>query len=294
MKARFMWLRFAFWIYRFRALPRAERAFEGVASPCILRRPLFGHRFAADVSRTMTQKMLYVEGERFIGERFLLAHLVPRGGVIVDVGSNIGYYLVLFEKLAGTSGRIIAIEPSPENLSELRRNIAENGFRNIELLEVAVGASSGTAGFRPGINGGIGDASSSSYQVAVQTLDEIIGARRIDVLKIDVEGYEGRVLAGSLDVLRRCHPAVFVEIHPHMLSPFGDSARSVVDRLRAEYEEVELYENAESRLTPFGKFAVRYLGANPLRRIPDPEPFMAAMEPVPPVCTFWAVARKKG
>mgnify|MGYP001220282825 CR=1 FL=1 len=291
MAARFTGLRFAFWIQRFRALPRAERAFAGVPSPCILRRPLFGFRLAIDVSRTPTHRLLYLEGERFIGERFLLSRLVPPGGAVVDVGANVGYYLLLIEKLAGPTGSVVAIEPSAENLPELKRNVAENGFCNVELREVAVGAGAGTVGFRAGINGGIGDAASSVYQVPLLTLDEIIGARRVDFLKIDVEGYEGRVLAGSRELLRRGRPTVFMEIHPHMLGTYGDTARGVVERLRADYESVELYENIEARLSPFGKFAVRYLGRDPVRRIADVEAFLAALDERPPVCTFWAVAR---
>ena len=291
MTLRGPWLRFAFWVHRFRGLPRAERAFSGVTAPCLLRRPLFGLRFAADVSRTPTHRLLYLEGERFIGERFLLSRLVPKGGTIVDVGANIGYYLLLFEKLAGPTGSVVAIEPSAENLPELKRNIAENGFRNVELHEVAVGASRGTVGFRSGINGGIAEATAAAYQVPLLPLDEIVGARRVDFLKIDVEGGEGRVLAGGRSLVRRWHPVVFMEVHPHMLGAYGDTARGVVERLRAEYESVELYENVEDKISPCGKFAVRYLGRDPVRRIADPEAFLASMDAAPPVCTFWAVAK---
>ena len=291
MALRWSWLRFAFWVHRFHGLPRAERAFSGVAAPCILRRPLFGFRLAIDVSRTPTQRLLYLEGERFIGERFLLSRLVPKGGTVVDVGANVGYYLLLFEQLAGPDGSVLAIEPSAENLPELKRNVAENGFRNVELREVAVGASNGTVGFRSGINGGIAEASSAAYQVPLMPLDDVVGSRRVDFLKIDVEGGEGRVLAGGGNLLRRWRPVVFMEVHPHMLGTYGDTARGVVDRLRTEYETVELYENVEDEMSAGGKFAVRYLGRDPVRRIADAEAFLASMDAAPPVCTFWAVAK---
>lgn len=290
MARRWSWPQFVAWAYRFRTLSCAERVFAGVPAPCILRRPLFGFSLAVDVSRTVVQRMLFLEGERFIGERFLLSRLVAKGDTAVDVGANIGYYLLLLARLVGSGGKVVAVEPSPENLPELKRNIAENKLKNVELHEVAAGSERGTVGFMSGINGRITTATADVNQVPLMPLGDIIGTR-VDFLKMDVEGAEGRALAGARELVRRWHPVIFVEVHPHMLGAYGDTARGVVEWLRAEYDSVEFYENVESRLSAWGKMAVRYARRDPVQRIENPDAFLATMDGHPPVCTFWAVAQ---
>ena len=61
------------------------------------------------------------------------------GGVFIDVGANIGYYSMLASRLVGPSGSVVAIEPSPTNFSELKRNIALNHALNIRAIDMAVG-----------------------------------------------------------------------------------------------------------------------------------------------------------
>ncbi|HQG74003.1 MAG: FkbM family methyltransferase [Kiritimatiellia bacterium] len=290
MAWRWSWLRLVSWVYRFRTLPHAERAFAGAPSPCILRRPLFGFSMAVDVSRAAVQRLLFLEGERFIGERFLLSRLVSKGDTAVDVGANIGYYLLLLARLVGSEGKVIAVEPSRENLPELKRNIAENKLSNVELHEVAAGSERGTVGFMSGINGRITTATATVDQVPLVPLDDIISTR-VDFLKMDVEGAEGRALAGAQELVRRWHPVIFVEIHPHMLGAFGDTTRGVMKWLRAEYDSVEIYENVESRLSAWGKIAVRYACHDPVQRIENPDEFLVSMDVNPPACTFWAVAQ---
>src|SRR2546425_519293 len=86
----------AFYVNRFRALPRAERLFRDVEAGTFLERPLFGYRYVCDVSRTGPQKLLYLVGERIISEANLVRSLLTPGMTIVDVGANVGYYALMF------------------------------------------------------------------------------------------------------------------------------------------------------------------------------------------------------
>ena len=137
----------------------------------------------------MAQQMLYLEGERFIKERYLVKSLVSKGMTIVDIGANIGYYLLMLESVIGENGKIYCIEPSQENLPELKRNIKQNKLDNVELIEAAVGSQKGTVGMKSGINAGVTDADHAPYQVEVDTLGALVSTS-IDFIKIDVEGEE--------------------------------------------------------------------------------------------------------
>jgi hypothetical protein len=100
-------------------LSLAEWAFRNVSTSMWTTRPLFGATMHLNLARSRAQQLLYLMGRRFIGEFMLLERLVHPGMRVVDVGANIGYYLLLFERLVGAFGKVICIEPSPENVAEL-------------------------------------------------------------------------------------------------------------------------------------------------------------------------------
>ena len=213
MSVKYKFSRFTFWLFRFKTLARVKRIFSSVESPCFIRRSLFNYKFCLDVSRSVTHQLLFLEGERFIHERFLLSKLLKPGMRVVDIGANIGYYLLLFEKYIGSEGEVICIEPSVENLSELKKNIEINRFVNVKLFDVAIGMDDGTTGLRVGINSGVVEKNQGSYQVALRKLDSLV-TDKVDFLKIDVEGYEGQALKGAQEIIIRDTPLLLLEMHP--------------------------------------------------------------------------------
>lgn len=280
------WLRFKFWLNRFHTLPRAQAQLHATEAPYVERR-LFGAKFAANVGRSATHKLLYLEGERFVEERFLIKSLLKPGMTVVDVGANIGYYLMMFEQAVGKHGYVICIEPSEENLPELETNIKINGFGNVALHKVAIGMEEGSIGLRRGINSGITPLDKGTYQVPLKRLDTLVTGK-VDFLKIDVEGYEGQVLQGAMDLLKRDLPTLFLELHPHIIPEFNFSTRGIVDDLVAVYGGVELYERApETSLVQ--KVALRYLDRNPLKRVPDVDAYIERYSSSREPHTFWAV-----
>lgn len=246
-------------VVRVREMQLADWAFRTIdASHRIRSRRLFGYQMHIDVSRTVAHRLLYLMGERYIPERTLLAQLARPGMTVVDVGANIGYYLLLFERLVGRRGRVICIEPSPENLVELRRNVDANRFTNAIVHDVAVGARTGEARLRPGLNGFITEDEGSP--VRLEPLDALVDGH-VDLIKIDVEGYEGHVIEGSLAILTRDRPVLFLELHPGILPRFGRSARDIVDLLQPLYPRMEAWEmEDQKRSTLPARIRARYLG----------------------------------
>jgi FkbM family methyltransferase len=222
-----------------------------------------------------------------VAERRLLRRLVRPGQSVADVGANIGYYALLFSEIVGPAGRIACIEPEPDNLVELRRNVEDNRLPQTDVFPVAVGASAGTVSLRAGINGSVMDDGSGEVQVPLRTLDELLVDRRVDFIKIDVEGYEGHVLDGATQLLQSQRPSLFVEIHPGFLAP-PYTVDGLLDRLGALYPLVELWEIAP-QATSTEKLRARYLGGG-VRRIADRHALLAACRTGRRPEPFWAVA----
>lgn len=279
-------LRSALW--RFRTLDLAHRLFDGTPAPHVLERPLFGHTLYVDVARSNPQRLLWLEGERFVGERRLLRRLVRRGQSVADVGANIGYYALLFAQAVGPAGRVACIEPEPENLAELRRNIERNRLTQAEVFPVAVGATAGTVSLRAGINGSVMEDGSGEILVPLRPLDELLAGRPVDFMKIDVEGYEGQVLDGAARLLEELRPTLFVEIHPGFLAA-PHTTDGILGRLGSLYPRIELWE-----IAPQAGFAAkvraRYLGGE-IRRVPDREALLAECRAGRRDEPFWAVCR---
>ena len=149
----------------------------------------------------------YYHGGYERAERWACRQLVRRGGTVVDVGANIGIYTQLAAQLVGDHGRVVAFEPGPA-LPRLRAVTA--GLRNVDVVAAALGQRAGAAVMHvPAHQAGLASLRSGAdhvdaRSVRVLRLDECetVPHREIDLVKVDVEGYEGEVLLGA-DTLYR-------------------------------------------------------------------------------------------
>ena len=151
----------------------------------------------------------------------LLPELLGDGDAMVDVGANVGILGARAARLVGESGRVVAVEPSPRCLEDLRRVV--DGMSNVTIVDAALGPERGTVsltgwdnpghrglgtaveGHRSGIeeNWYEGTAAVVPQLRLADVLDEHLPGREVALLKVDVEGYEPAVLAGA--------PALFDE-----------------------------------------------------------------------------------
>jgi len=170
--------------------------------------------------------------------RVLQEYLRP-GGVYVDVGANIGAFVLQAAALVGPTGRVIAFEPIPRLCAQMEKSIQANGFEQIEVRNKAVGTSVGTLqlGIAYHNVGGsaVGAVTADEYiTVPVVPLDsELASLARLDVLKIDVEGFEPAVLAGAEAVIARLRPVIILEYSPAAYEASGTAAAAVLDGLEA-------------------------------------------------------------
>jgi FkbM family methyltransferase len=146
-----------------------------------------------------------------------------RGSVFVDVGASTGYFTVLAARVVGPEGEVVACEPGPQNQSVLLLNTVVNQLGNVRLVPCAVSDGSAVLVYHRlgGGNGAIAAFDGTPLGmgagdlVQARRLDDILtGVARVDLVKIDVEGAEGRVLAGASETLRRYAPTLLFEFSP--------------------------------------------------------------------------------
>lgn len=152
----------------------------------------------------------------------LLAQTLKPGMNVVDIGGNIGYYAMLEASKIGPTGTVIAIEPMPKNSERLCQNVQANGYQNIRIHKLAIGDRNGTASMY--ISGRSNwhslhplPSSKGEMQVPVCTLDSLLqpyDLPSVDLVRMDLEGYEVVVIEGMKHTLEKYGPRLLVELHP--------------------------------------------------------------------------------
>lgn len=154
--------------------------------------------------------------------RFALADTICRSGdYVIDIGANIGDYTWQFAQRAGPTGRVIAFEPVPHLAATIAKTSRINRQDWVEVHELALSANDGFSAFSiEGANSGgsrLGTMKGDFTEIRVRTmkLDTMLESRpdidRVDVIKLDVEGFEDQVLLGASKSLDRFRPIILVE-----------------------------------------------------------------------------------
>jgi FkbM family methyltransferase len=172
--------------------------------------------------------MLYLKRDLYVGrslalygefseiEAAFLASYAPADGVAVDAGANIGAHTLVLARAVGPRGMVIAAEPQRAVFQILCANLALNEIRNAHAFHCALGAAAGRTkipafDYRQENNyGGVSAGAERGETVRVQTVDGL-SLPRLDLLKIDVEGWEAEVLRGAAASIKRHRPVLYVE-----------------------------------------------------------------------------------
>jgi len=173
-------------------------------------------------SDAVVSKSLKLYGEWADEELSFLKALLEPGMSVFDVGAFIGTHTLAFATFCGSEGTVTSFEPRREIFDVLAANVTLNGFtnvtvKNLGLAEKAFELTLGALNLDDANNfgglaleGGGSTQTVASYQTSVVTLDSL-NPDRLDLIKLDVEGMEARVLAGAAATINRCRPIVFCE-----------------------------------------------------------------------------------
>lgn len=198
---------------------------------------IFGYQMDLDLA-DLIQRSVYLGAYEQPQTTRILSYLRP-GMTFVDVGANIGYYTAMAASIVG-KGRVISYEPNPYAFERLSRWVQLNQAKNITPVCAALGAQEGslTTHFAEGDNHTaslVPDLAASETRaktvVTVRTLDaeaERLGIQHIDVMKIDVDGYESDVFRGAAGLLERGKiGAILCEFSEHWLGQVGSSSQQL-------------------------------------------------------------------
>lgn len=171
----------------------------------------------------------------------IVSSLIKPGSCAIDIGANVGYFSLLFAQLAGPFGKVIAFEPQPDVHARLLQNLSLNPRLTVSMRSEAVSDSQGYVAFYCGSDDHSGIASlraradaAAVVNVTTARLDDILNFdNRIDLVKIDVEGAEHRVIDGMEYILDRWHPDLLVEVSDCYLREVGSSGKELCERLWA-------------------------------------------------------------
>ena len=160
--------------------------------------------------------------------RSIFRSVLKPGGIAVDVGANIGWHTLLMASLVGPEGRVLAAEVNPSVRERLQANVQLNQFSQIVILPYAIANTKGTLPFwAPSAddpNSGNGFVERDAQiregliEVEARPLDELIsdaGLEQVNLLKVDVEGFEWPVFEGA--------ESTIVDFRPHVVFEY-DSA----------------------------------------------------------------------
>jgi FkbM family methyltransferase len=177
-------------------------------------------------------------------ELTLVEKLLQTGMTVLDIGAHHGLYTLLASKRVGSTGKVVAFEPSARERTRLLRHLRLNNSHNVTLEPMALGSEAGEADFflvdyfedacnslrPPTVH-----STTHRVRVPVFRLDDVLeklGVRTVDFMKLDVEGAERDVLAGAPRLLTSSpRPLILVEVSDLRTSPWGYDAREILQSL---------------------------------------------------------------
>jgi FkbM family methyltransferase len=189
-------------------------------------------------------------------ERQLLRRILSAGDVVVDAGANIGIYSQFLSRCVGGTGIVHAFEPSPENFKRLQ--FATRKLPNVRLSQAAVGECSGSSKLYLSDNLNVdhrayateGD-SRRVVAIDIIALDDYFKpGQRVDLIKIDIQGYELHALRGANRVLAdNSHVKLLLEFWPYGLKQAGANWTDLIATLKIK--NMAVYRVTKHGLIPF-------------------------------------------
>jgi FkbM family methyltransferase len=195
-------------------------------------------------------------------DQFLAGCLVSEGDSVIDIGGSIGGYTRFLSEKVGPRGRVYTFEPNPSTFDFLSHNVASLKLPNVELFDVALSDTAGTAELKiPRYRWGSEchyDARLDgpmrpkwkSVTVSKGTLDSYLADKPISFIKCDVNDHELPCLRGAANLLSRSKPAILIEILKNPDDPASSAYQSFALLREAGYEGFCLKDDELHRRQP--------------------------------------------
>lgn len=215
--------------------PYTSDGFTGLAE----RRRLHPHGYEVELSLdNWMERYAYLVGAYYDPVTIqTIQRCLRDGDWFIDIGANVGLVTLTGASQVGPKGRVLAFEPNPRAAQRLEANIQLNNLTNIDVLKVALGAEDNVAMLDASLQHGTGSLRTDrGVPVPLRRGDAFVSGIPDDAwvfVKVDVEGYEQRVLSGLSRFLTRNRVAFLIEITDAWLREMGGSAETLFRDLRA-------------------------------------------------------------
>ncbi len=206
--------------------------------------------------------------------KYLIEHELKPGMIVLDCGANIGYYALMMGKRVGDTGRIISVEPSPNNYHHLSLNVILNGMDHvIDTLHMGLSNESGMGQlflsehsnchtFYPPSQDSQEAQTGRSIPIPLRSIPDIVKEfGKFDFLRMDTEGFEVEILEGLVPALddESFRPTLLFETHPHSYDETHNLCKPMRDLFARGYDVSHVVVNFAST-TGAAEFASRGYG----------------------------------
>ena len=189
-------------------------------------------------------------------EKDKIKDFIKPGDIVIDVGGNMGFFVLILNELVGDEGKIYSFEPSKRLKERLDKTVKINNIRNVTIVNLGLGESEGstTLHYNPrqtGLSSIMTDFEGGSLSEIIQvtTLDKFSEniQGKVSFIKIDTEGYEPKVLKGARELISRDKPIIYIELG-------GDHQKTSIEALTIlkEYNYSCEAENIDLTKVPAG------------------------------------------
>jgi FkbM family methyltransferase len=215
-----------------------------------------GHKMELDPVDSLS---LSINGIYEEFETELIKKNVKSGDIVLDIGAHIGYYTLIFAKLVGENGKVYAFEPDPTNFNILRKNIENNNYKNVVLInKAAVNKTSKLKLYLNDSNQGdhrIYDSFDGRKFVEIEgiVLDEYFTNRdrKINFIKMDIQGAEFGALQGMQNLLKNNEHIIFIsEYWPLGMHRFGANHKEYLELLQKNNFVLNELNQEQKKLIP--------------------------------------------
>ncbi len=192
-----------------------------------------------------------------IGMTKVLKNFIKKDWIICDIGAYIGYHTTLFSKLTGENGKIISVEPEPNNYKLLKKNIRLNNLNNVTTYSIAISDKKGKGIiYSPNENAPdsrifkVPGENRHETKVKTDTLDNLLRKeKKINLIKIDIQGWEERALKGAGKTFKKNKDIYLItEFQPSLLSKAGTDSKKYLKMISKFGFKIYLIDEKKQKL----------------------------------------------
>ena len=169
---------------------------------------LEGLRFKSLMYYTPKHHLLYYGKNHEPYLRKIFCSLIKKGDIVVDIGASLGLYTLLAAKLVGDDGFVYAFEPDPVRFLKLLENIDLNNFKNVKAFDIALSDK------EEEIEIAYHHPRDGFVKKVVKAIPLDALKIKPNIVKIDVDGAEGKILKGMKETIIKYRPTIVCEVHP--------------------------------------------------------------------------------